>query len=387
MVFRARHMEKIRELFESFPVVGIIGARQVGKTTLARQVVDQCAREYHFFDLENPEDMARLADPMLALKDLHGLIVIDEIQRMPELFPILRVLADRATQAAQFLILGSASPDLLRKGSESLAGRIFYYELTGFSVDEVGLEHWQTLWLRGAFPRSYLARTLNASVDWRKGFIRTFLERDIPQLGIKISSTTLRQFWSMLAHYHGQVWNASEIGRSFGMAHTTIKNYLDILTSALVIRQLHPWYENISKRQVKSSKVYFSDSGLLHSFLGIETSRDLGGHPKIGASWEGFVIEQLIRQLDIEFSDCYFWATHSGAELDLMVVRGATRLGFEIKRTCTPRMSASMQSALDSLKLDNLTIIHAGEHSFQVAEQVRALAFENMFEEIKPLRR
>lgn len=387
MIVRQVHTNKVRELLESFPVVGIIGARQVGKSTLAAAVVERYTGEHHFFDLENPEDLARLADPMLALKELHGLIVIDEIQRMPGLFPVLRVLADRPAQMARFLILGSASPDLLRQGSESLAGRIYYHELPGFRIDEIGLDHWQTLWLRGSFPRSYLARTQSISVEWRKSFIRTFLERDIPQFGIKISSTTLRQFWNMLAHYHGQTWNASEIGRSFGMAHTTIKNYLDLLTSALVVRQLQPWFENLSKRQVKSPKVYLSDSGLLHSFLGIETMRDLEGHPKIGASWEGFVIEQLIKLLDVEFSDCYFWGTHSGSELDLLVIRGTTRLGFEIKRTSSPSISASMQSALVSLKLDRLTIIHAGDHSFRLSEQIDALAFKNLLEKVTPLRR
>jgi hypothetical protein len=383
MIIRDKEIQTVQELLHEFPVVGIIGARQVGKTTLARQVIEHSADESAVFDLENPEDMARLADPMLALKHLHGLIVIDEIQRMPELFPVLRVLADRPDSPATFLILGSASPQLLRQGSETLAGRIVYHELGGFHLHEVGPDQWRKLWLRGAFPRSFLSRTLKTSVEWRRGFIRTFLERDIPQLGININSTTLRTFWTMLAHYHGQVWNASEIGRSFGVAHTTIKHYLDTLTSALVVRQLQPWYENISKRQVKSAKIFIVDSGLLHTLLNIQTVADLEGHPKIGASWEGFVIEQLVRHLDVDFMDCYFWATHSGAELDLLILRGQRRFGFEIKRTSSPKLTASMNSALTSLTLNHLYVIHAGDHSFPLADRVDALSFDTMFQNIR----
>ena len=261
-----------------------------------------------YYDLENPEDIARLADPMLALKGHEGLVVIDEIQRVPEIFPVLRVLVDRPGSSAHFLILGSASPELLRNSAETLAGRVSYHELKGFGLDEVGIENNVELWLRGGFPRSYLSAGHAASHKWRRDFISTFLERDLPQLGINIRSTTMRRFWNMLSHYHGQTWNASEFGRSFGVADTTVRNYLDVLTAALVVRQLQPWHENISKRQVKSPKVYLSDSGILHALLNLRTLRDLEGHPKLGASWEGFVIDQVIRCLRVDAEECYFWA-------------------------------------------------------------------------------
>ena len=271
MIERRVELQTLRKLLSRYPVVGIIGARQVGKTTLARIYISKARGPVTYFDLENPEDEARLADPMLALKDLRGLVVIDEIHRQPQLFPVLRVLVDRPRIKTRYLVLGSASPALLRQGAETLAGRIVYHELGGFSVEEVGMKNYRRLWLRGGFPRSYLARSLDESDEWRHGFIRTFLERDLPQLGITISSTTLRRFWTMLAHYHGQVWNASEFARSFGVSDTTVRRYLDLLTSALVIRQLQPWHENISKRQVKSSKVYLTDSGLLHTLLNLRT--------------------------------------------------------------------------------------------------------------------
>lgn len=297
MIDRKQEVETIQGLLRRHPVVGMIGARQVGKTTLARLLIQKTKGPSSYFDLENPEDLARIADPMLALKDLKGLVVIDEIQRQPNLFPILRVLVDRPKSVTHFLVLGSASPDLLRQSAETLAGRIFYHELGGFSLEEVGVENHMQRWLRGGFPRSYLARTHSESDEWRQGFIRTFLERDLPQFGITIRSTTLRRFWTMLANTHGQIWNASEFGRSFGVADTTVRNYLDLMTSALVIRQLSPWHENISKRQVKAPKIYIADSGVLHTLLGLRTLKDLEGHPKVGASWEGFVLEQVIRHL------------------------------------------------------------------------------------------
>ena len=336
MIERAREMETVQRLLRRYPVVGVTGARQVGKTTLARQVAATWKAPAALFDLENPQDLARLADPLLALRELKGLVIIDEIQRLPNLFPLLRVLADRPRTPAQFLVLGSASPELLRQGSESLAGRIAYHELQGLSVDEVGIAHHPRLWLRGGFPRSYVAASEAASFQWRHGFVRTFLERDLPQLGFTINSVTLRRFWTMLAHYHGQIWNASEFGRSFGVADTTVRGYLDRLTAALVVRQLLPWFENIGKRQVKAPKVYVADSGLLHCLLDIRTRGDLEGHPKVGASWEGFVIGQIMRHLHAAPEECFFWATHSGAGLDLLVIRGRKRWGFEIKRTTTP---------------------------------------------------
>ncbi len=386
MIERREELQTLHKLLSRYPVVGIIGARQVGKTTLARTYIAKARGPVTYFDLENPEDEARLADPMLALKDLRGLVVIDEIQRQPHLFPVLRVLVDRLQIKTRYLVLGSASPALLRQGAETLAGRIIYHELGGFSVEEVGMKNYRRLWLRGGFPRSYLARSLDESDEWRHGFIRTFLERDLPQLGITISSTTLRRFWTMLAHYHGQVWNASEFARSFGVSDTTVRRYLDLLTSALVIRQLQPWHENISKRQVKSPKVYLTDSGLLHTLLNLRTFDDLQGHPKVGASWEGFVLEQLIRRLRVRPEQCFFWATHAGAELDLLVIHGNQRLGFEIKLTTAPRLTPSMRNALEDLKLTRLHVIHSGDHTFALHEKVRAVSFSRLLEDIKPLR-
>jgi uncharacterized protein len=315
---------------------------------------------------------------MLVLKELKGLVVIDEIQRLPGLFPILRVLADRPRRPARFLVLGSASPELLRQGSETLAGRIVYHELMGLAPDEVGLVNRERLWLRGGFPRSYLARTSAASQEWRAGFIRTFLERDLPQLGINIRSTTLRRSWTMLAHYHGQVWNSSEFARSFGVADTTVRNYLDVLASALVITELQAWHENIGKRQIKSPKVYLTDSGILHTLLNITHLRDLERHPKLGASWEGFVISQVTRQLGARPDECYFWGTHAGGELDLLVVRSRIRLGFEVKRTSSPRLTPSMRNAKHDLKLNSLDVVHAGERTFPLAEGIRAVAFSRL---------
>lgn len=385
VIERTRNLDILQGLLKRHPVVGITGARQVGKTTLAHALAKRMRIPVAFFDLENPEDMTRLSDPMLVLKKLKGLVIIDEIQRYPNLFQVLRVLVDRQNHPARFLVLGSASPELLRQGSETLAGRIYYYQLDGFTLDEVGVEQVTRLWLRGGFPRSYLARNSAESEEWRRGFVRTFLERDLPQLGITIRSTTLHRFWTMLAHYHGQLWNASEFGRSFGVADTTVRNYLDTLSSALVIRQLQPWHENISKRQVKAPKVYLSDSGILHSLLNLGSVRDLESHPKVGASWEGFALEQVTRQLGVEPEECFFWATYSGAELDFLVVRGKRRLGFEFKRTVSPRTTPSMRSALDDLKLQRIDIIHAGEHTFDIEKKVRAVALTRILEDIQPL--
>ncbi len=386
MVERNRELAALQRLLRRYPVVGIIGARQVGKTTLASALASRTTIPITYFDLENPEDTARLADPMLALKHLRGLVVIDEVQRYPDLFAVLRVLSDRPRTPARFLVLGSASPALLRQGSETLAGRIVYHELHGFSLDEVGVSERGRLWVRGGFPKSYLARSHADSDEWRRGFIRTFLERDLPQLGVTIRSTTLQRFWTMLAHYHGQIWNASEFARSFGVADTTVRNYLDLLTAALVVRQLPPWHENISKRQVKTPKIYLADSGLLHTLLNLRTLTDLEGHPKVGASWEGFVVEQLIRHLGARPEECFFWATHGGAELDLVVIRGKKRLGFEIKRSSSPRLNPSMRSALSDLRLLSLDVIHAGDETFPMAEKVRAVALTRLLDDVQPLR-
>lgn len=385
MINRDKELKTITKLLRRHPVVGIVGARQVGKTTLARMIDARKKGPYAYFDLENAEDFARLADPMLALKDLKGLVVIDEIQQHPDLFTVLRVLVDRPRSNTRFLVLGSASPDLLRQSSETLAGRIIYHELGGFTLGEVGIHNQKRLWLRGGFPRSYLARSHIESDEWRRGFIRTFLERDLPQLGITIRSTTLRRFWTMLAHYHGQILNTSEFSRSFGVADTTVRNYLDLMSSALVIRQLLPWRENIAKRQVKAPKIYIADSGILHALLNIKTIMDLEGHPKIGASWEGFLLSQVVRHLGVSAEDCFFWATHGGAELDLLIVRGQKRLGFEFKRTSAPKITTSMRSALADLKLQSLDIIHAGDCTFQLDKRVRAVSFSRVLTDLKAI--
>ncbi|MFN6961880.1 MAG: ATP-binding protein [Rhodocyclaceae bacterium] len=355
------------------PIVALLGARQVGKTTLARQVIGGWPAPTHYFDLEDPEDLARLSEPKLALAPLTGLVVIDEIQRQPELFPLLRVLADRADMPARFLILGSAQPSLLKNCSESLAGRIAFHLVEGFSLGEVGLEHATSLWRRGGFPRAFLAADEAESIAWRRDFIRSFLERDLPQLGIDIPAMTLHRFWRMLAHYHGQIWNGAELARAFGVAHTTVRRYLDILTGTLVVRQLFPWHENLRKRQVKAPKVYFADSGLLHSLLGLGSQDDLEAHPKIGASWEGFVIREVLDRFSIEREEAYYWATYAGAELDLLILRGGRRWGIEVKRTAAPKLTPSMRSAFESLKLDALYVIHAGQHAFLLAAGIEAV--------------
>lgn len=380
---RKREESVLLGLLRRHPVVGIVGARQVGKSTLARQIARRSGRSTTFFDLENPEDQARLADPMLALKRLRGLVVLDEVQRRPELFQILRVLADRPGTPCRFLVLGSASPGLLRQSSESLAGRIAYHHLGGFALDEVAAGDTNLLWRRGGFPRSFLARTDTESLEWRRGFIRTFLERDLPQLGILVSADTMRRFWTMLAHLHGQIWNSSEFARSFGVADTTVRAYLDHLASALVVRLLQPWHENIGKRQVRSPKIFVADSGLLHALLNLPRQDDLESHPKMGASWEGFIIGQLMTHLRSEPEECFFWATHAGAELDLLVVRGARRRGFEIKRTTSPAMTKSMAVALKDLRLTSLEVIHAGDTTFNLAHRVRAVSANRLLTDIR----
>jgi len=376
---RPKELDTVESYLSRYPVVAIVGARQVGKTTLTRAIARRWRRgPVTLFDLEATPDRARLQDPMLALKDLRGLIVLDEIRRIPEIFPTLRVLADRARHRARFLVLGSASPALLRQSSESLAGRIIYHQLKGFSLLEAGLKRRKQLWLRGGFPRSFLAPTNESSFEWRKTFVRTFLERDLPQLGVQIPSETLGRFWSMVAHYHGQIWNASEFARSFGVADTTVRRYLDVMTSTYVVRQLLPFSENLKKRQIKSPKVYVTDSGLLHALLDIRESADLEGHPKVGASWEGFAMDVVTRQLEARPDECYFWGTHSGAELDLLVVRGRRRFGFEFKRTVAPKITRSMREAIKDLRLDRLDVIHAGDATFPLADKIRAVALMDL---------
>jgi hypothetical protein len=385
-IARQGHKKAVESLLRNRPVVALLGARQVGKTTLARAIADGRRGKVTFFDLEDDRDVARLGEPTLALEPLRGLVVLDEIQRRPELFPALRVLADRPRTPARFLILGSASPDLLKQSSETLAGRIAFYELGGFDLDEVGAGNLERLWFRGGFPGSYLPRAHKASYSWRADFIRTFVERDIPNLGIRVPPTTLTRFWTMLAHYHGQLWNGSELAGSLGVSHPTVRSYLDLLLKTFVVKELNPWTENVGKRIVKSPRVYLADSGLLHAMLQIPTPSDLMGHPKLGASWEGFIIEQVQRQLGARPEECYFWRTHAGAELDLLVVRGRRRVGFEIKRTDRPGVTKSMQSAMEALSLRELTVVHAGKENFPLRKDVRAVAACDLTEELRPLR-
>ncbi len=378
LITRSTPLARIMLALDQNPVVAIIGARQVGKTTITYEIQKMFTGPVHRFDLEDPEDLARLAEPKLALKDLTGLIIIDEVQRKPGLFALLRVLVDRSEHLAQFLVLGSASPDLLKQSSESLAGRISYQTLGGLTSDEIDLKDHHKLWLRGGFPRSFLASSEAASLNWRKNFIRTFLERDIPQLGFSIPAVTLSRFWNMLAHYHAQIWNGNELARAFGISQPSVKRYVDLLTDALVVWQLKPWYQNISKRQVKAPKIYIKDSGLLHSILGIGSLVDLEKHPKIGASWEGFVLGEILHQLNIQPSDAYFWATHAGAELDLLVFVQGQPIGFEIKRTVAPKVTPSMRVSLSDLGLDMLFVIHAGDHEFEMTEKIFALPMSKL---------
>ncbi len=386
MIARQDHIRLVRRALRENPVVALLGARQVGKTTLAAAVAKAHGQRTTTFDLEDPRQLAFLEEPTLALESLRGLVVLDEIQRRPELFPVLRVLADRKPRPARFLVLGSASPDLLKQSSESLAGRISYYELRGFDLTEVGEKPWERLWFRGGFPRSFLARSHRESVEWREAFIRTFLQRDLPQLGITIPSGTLRDFWTMLAHYHAQTWNGAELARAFGVAHTTVRRYLNLLSDTFVVRQLRPFLLNVGKRVVRSPKIYIADPGLFHALMGIRTPSDLKRHPKVGASFEGFGLEQVLVQLRAKQNEAFFWGTHAGAELDLLVVHGRRRLGFEFKRTDAPRVTRSMRSALETLKLDSLTVVHVGEHTFPLQDGVQALSISNLTA-LKPLRR
>ena len=368
---RQHHLARVRLLMDEFPVVALLGARQVGKTTLARQLAAVYSDPVTWFDLEDPVDLARLEDPGLELRPLRGLVVLDEIHRLPGIFQLLRVLADRPGPPARFLVLGSASTDLLRQTSESLAGRVAFHQLDGFDLTEV--DDLERLWLRGGFPRSYLARSGPASRRWRDGFIQTLLARDLPDLGSTIPQATLRRFWTMLAHWHGQVWNGAEFGRAFGVSHTTVRRYLNLLTSVFVVRQLQPWFENIRKRQVRSPKVYIADSGILHALLGLTGRTDVVSHPKVGASWEGFVIQQIVQLMRAPPEQCFHWSTHAGAELDLLVLDGARRQGFEVKRAEAPRLTRSMRSAMETLSLDSLDVVHAGTERYRLAPGVRAL--------------
>ena len=375
MIRRQQHIDTLLKRLRTFPVVAILGPRQIGKTTLARQVGRAHPGQTYRLDLENPADLNRLTDdPGLVLDGLRGLVVIDEVQRRPDLFPILRVLADRRPRRARFLVLGSASPDLLRQSSESLAGRINYYRLCGLGLDEVGHERLDRRWLRGRFLEAWFARTNPNAFLWLQSFVRTFLERDLPGLGIRVPGPALRRFWTMLAHWHGQMWNSSEFARSFAVADTTVRRYLDILTGALVVRQLQPWHANIAKRQVKSTKVYLRDTGVLHTLLGIDGMQSLNVHPKSGASWEGFLLETHIDRLRFEDEQVHFWAAHTGAKLDMLVTRGRRWIGIEVKRTTAPKVTPSIRSALRDLGLAEVIVIHAGRESYPLGANVRGVA-------------
>lgn len=375
MLDRPNHRQALETALARSPVTALVGPRQCGKTTLARQIA--AGRPSAYFDLEAPTDRRRLQNPELVLGDAPDLVVLDEIQSMPDLFEILRVLVDRDDRPGRFLILGSASAAISRDVAESLAGRVELVELSGFDLSETGTSQLQKLWVRGGFPRSYLADSDPDSAAWREGFTRTFLERDIPQLGITIPAAAMRRFWTMLAHAHGQTWNASDLARSMGLSDKTVRSYLDILTGTFMVRQLQPWFENLKKRQVKSPKVYLRDSGLLHGLLQIVDRDQLLGHPRLGASWEGFVIEQVLARLS--YPEAYFWATHKGAELDLLFFAGGRRFGVECKFNEAPRATRSMHTALEDLSLDHLWVVHPGKDEYPAHERITMLPLEGLY--------
>jgi predicted AAA+ superfamily ATPase len=366
VVNRRTDVAQVRSALRRSRVVALLGPRQCGKTTLARQLVP--TRSLNYFDLEDPGSLARLSQPDVALRSLKGLVVIDEIQRRPDLFPLLRVLSDRKPLPARFLILGSASPALLRQSSETLAGRLETVLLEGFRLADLGAATQDRHWLRGGFPLAYTARSETDSLTWRRQFIQTFLERDMPQLGVTISSLALRRFWTMLAHYHGQTWNGAELARALAVGESTVRRYVDLLTGVFMVRQLSPWFENLSKRQVKAPRVYVRDSGLLHALLGVGNRRELESHPKVGASWEGYAVEEILKALQPD--EAYYWATHQGAELDLLLFKRGRRIGVECKRMDAPRLTPSMRIALADLKLDELLVAYPGVKRYPLADNV-----------------
>ena len=381
MLQRPALLHHVRTALERSRVVALIGPRQCGKTTLARELVEMDSP--HYFDLEDPVSLTRLDEPMTALSDLRDLVVIDEVQRRPELFPILRVLVDRQPLSARFLVLGSASPELLRQSSESLAGRLEIVVMGGFSLAEVGIEAQARHWLRGGFPLSFLAGTETNSRVWRKNLIQTFLERDLPQAGITIPAIALLRFWTMLAHYHGQIWNAAEPARSLGVSEPTVRRYLDLLSGMFMIRQLPPWHANLKKRQVKAPKIYFRDTGLLHQLLGIRSEQDLLSHPKCGASWEGYVIEEALKALEPD--EAWFWATHNGAEIDLILLKDGHLLGVECKRVDAPRLTPSMRIALEDLKLERIAVVYPGTRRYPLTPQVDAVPLAALADSVEGL--
>jgi uncharacterized protein len=376
MIKRTEILGRIRAALKRSRIVALLGPRQSGKTTLARQLAAE--KPGTFFDLEDPASLAQLHAPMTALRPLKGLVILDEIQRRQDLFPLLRVLADRRPLPARFLILGSASLALLKQASESLAGRLETIAVTGFSLPEVGIKALEKHWIRGGFPLSFLAKTEEASFLWRKGFTQAVVERDLGLLGMRIPSSAMLRFWAMLAHYHGQIWNAADPARALGIGETTVRRYLDVLTDLYLVRQLQPWHANLAKRQVKAPKIYFRDSGLLHQLLGLRDQSQVLSHPKHGASWEGYAMEEVLRRARPD--EAYFWATHSGAELDLLLLKNGKKYGVECKHVDAPKMTPSLAISLKDLKLEKITVIYPGERSYQLAERVHAVPFTSMLQ-------
>ena len=378
MIERSAYLRLIRKTLQVHPIAGILGPRQVGKSTLARHYAELQKRQGRgvtYFDLERDEDIALFQNPAEILSQLKGLVVIDEVQRLPDLFRRLRVLVDQQERRLKYLILGSASPELLRQSSETLAGRIDYIELSPFSAEEAGMANHRRLWHRGGYPLSYLAKNAEASADWRRAYVRSFLERDLPALGLRVAPETLRRFWLMLAHYHGQVFHASDLAKSLGIDGHTVRHYLDILTGTFMIRRLSPWYENLGKRQVKSPKIYFRDSGLYHILLGLGSEEALLHHPKLGASWEGFAIEEIIRREHAAPEEVYFWGTHNEAELDLLIVRNGRRIGYEVKYAADPRVTKAMRIAQHDLRLDALYLVYPGKRRARLGSGIEAVGF------------
>lgn len=379
---RATELKLLKTLLKDNPIVAILGPRQCGKTTLSHQFSSLWHSDVTVFDLEDARDIQRLHDPFLSLEGLKGLVIIDEIQRLPDLFPALRVLVDRS-QETKYLILGSASRDLIRQSSESLAGRISYFEIGGFSMDHIGTQNLGRLWIRGGFPRSYLASSEAASYKWRQDFVTTFLERDIPQLGLKIPAKSLRTFWVMLAHYHGQIFNASEIGRSLGVSQHTAQRYLDLLSGTFMVRQLQPWYYNTKKRLIKRPKIYFRDTGILHALLSLEEKKDVLSHPKLGSSWEGFALEEAIKGINLREQEAFFWGVHTGAELDLVFEKKGKLYGIEVKYSQAPSLTPSMRFALKGLSLKHLWVVYPGQEEYPLSHSITAVPLSGLDKVIK----
>lgn len=374
MITRAKFLKDISDKLRIHPSCALLGPRQCGKSTIADDFARSCSKPVHKFDLEYPEDLLALSNPVAVLENLEGLVVIDEIQRLPELFPLLRVLIDR--KKASYLILGSASRDLIRQSSETLAGRIGHIELTPFNLTEV--TDMNKLLIRGGFPRSYLAKSDGDSYKWRESYVQTFLERDVPNLGFKVPPPLLYRFWMMLSHYHGQLINMASLGLSLGVTAHNIRHYLDILSGTFMIRIMQPWFENISKRQVKTPKIFFRDSGLLLKILGIRSHEQLLMNPDLGSAWEGFALEQIIQSLDMRPEEVFFWRTHEGAELDLFVIKDSRRLGFEIKFADSPKVTKSMHSALEDLKLEHLYVVYPGQRQIPLQKNITLIGLDNI---------